>query len=160
MKYLKTFEAKFLKHSDPLSLANKLRNFSSEIEDVLIKLQEINDNIDTVKRFFIDQNRISLYYIHKGTKLIKIALVHKKDNYVSMLFTLFNQGWWINDKTFKNIQFFFDLVEDELKEYITNINDNKKYKSVKFDFHISEQDKILELINSYNAYINSLKYNI
>ena len=162
MKYIKEYEGnRYLKHSDPLSLHNKLRTFSEKIEKIIFLLKNLNNNDrDKVKRLFKDEYNITIYYFYGGTKQIKIGLTYNKDNTVSMTITIFNLPSFIPDEMKKNINFFVDFIKKELGNYFINENDHKKFITIKFKFHYLECDKILELMNQYQIYTDSSKYNL
>ena len=68
---------RYIKHSDPFALANKLRTFSKSLEDIVLLLKELNDDKhETLRRHFKDQNNITIYYKYSGTKILKISLRH------------------------------------------------------------------------------------
>lgn len=74
MKYLKKIEI-IIKHTDPISINNVLRDFSKRLEDIVIAFQNFENDttIKTyVRRYFHDDGRIAIYY--------KINLIYKNDN--------------------------------------------------------------------------------
>lgn len=156
MKFLKYYEGnRYIKHSDPLALYNKLRTFSEKLEKILLLLKKLNnDDREKVKRYFKDENNISIYYFVSGTKILKISLTHNKDNSVTMTIIFFKNYWCIN------INFFINFINETLSDYKFSEKDKKKYNTTKFKFHYLESNRILELIKNYEIYINSIKYNL
>ena len=76
MIYLKYFED-CIKHSDPIAVNHKLRDFSRRLEDIIILLQELNKfdlKNATVKRYFHENKAISIAYEDSMLgKLFKIS---------------------------------------------------------------------------------------
>lgn len=153
---------KYIKHSDPFALANKLRTFSRSLEDIVLLLKELNDDKhESLRRHFKDENNITIYYKYAGTKILKISLRHNKDNTVSMVFLLFKNNW-IPNHLYENIKDFYNYTKLDLSNYIFTESEgpHKRYKSTRYKFDYTECNNILKLLNSFEIYTNSMKYNL
>jgi len=161
MKYLKKFETT-IKHNDSIALNHPLRNFSRKLEDIVILLKEL-DNFDksTVRRYFMDDEKIYIIYKHKSHQLLKICL-QMQSEMIHLLISETSVRFW-NKGHIENSLDFFDFVDRELREYRSEnyepiVSSNFTY--ARYIFPINKMNDILNDLSAYESYIDSTKYNL
>lgn len=158
MKYLKLFEHN-IKHSDPLSINHPLRNFSRKLEDVIMSLQEL-DNLknSTVRRYFHDDERISIVYKYDYNKLLNISMNIENDESVLLTVTTYKMRYEKNKD--KNTNIFIDFIKLALKDYYIEQATINYNKIIYFRFQLNEVDVVLKEVEDYYIYNDANKYNL
>lgn len=155
MKYLKNFE-NTIKHSDPIAINHPLAIFSRKLEDIIIDLKNFDNFKNTVRRYFNDNESISISY--KGnSSILKIYL--NNDNENVYLKILSNTSKWYNNESENGLEF-SEFISNQLSKYKYNINlKNPHYMNIEYKFKISEMFNILSDIQ-FDKFLNYRKYNL
>lgn len=162
MKYLKTFE-KLLKKTDTKVLNNPLLNISEKLEELLLKIKELDEiehsNVkrekSKVRRYFNSYGDILINYFD-NTWLFKFKIFQYDDDV--RLITSYEPR---TNNIDKNSIDLYKFLKIELKEYITS----DFYKTLEsYRFPMSEIDIIIEKFKKYKDFleikINATKYNL
>ena len=164
MKYLKIFE-KLLHFDDPKVINNPLFNFSKKLEEVLLKIKELDstENINVIKekakvrKYFSIYGSIELKY-SDNAELFNFKILQYGDDVI--LTTSYGSR---TNNIDNNSIFFFDFIKKELSNYIdSHYNYAKCYESYRFP--MTELDNIIEKFEKFKEHIelkiSANKYNI
>lgn len=154
MKYLKLFEMT-IKHSDPIAVNHKLRNFSRKVEDVIIEIKDIDNynNNTKIRRYFnSDESIIISYSSFTRGKVLKLLLkvTGFTDDEVRMNVSCYKK--YNRDGINTSLEF-YNYLKNVISEYIVK----EDSISLDFKFPFSELDNILEILESFAA---AKKYNL
>lgn len=186
MKYLKTYET-IIKKTDSRAINNPFRFFIDRIEKILKKLEELDvvsyssasdGYINTrIRRYYNDDGEITINYSgnagfyysdmirfrikesSRSNDIVQLTVACDIDKFPEFTSTRTNS----DTKYKKNSIEFFNLIKDNLKEYINDYY-NLKDNIIVYDIPNSELNQVLEKIEKFEEYIdlhtNTNQYNL
>ena len=168
MIYLKYFED-CIKHSDPIAVNHKLRDFSRRLEDIIILLQELNKfdlKNATVKRYFHENKAISITY--EDSMLGKLLTVHLmlQENvefsiYVYKINRIIQSETPKNENCLKLFNFIDSILPSEYKsEMPYYVQSSTLFFRNIYNFPLTELNNVLNKLEEYRTYIDADKYNL
>lgn len=160
MKYIKSYE-KLIRNTDPRVLNHPLLEFTDLLKEILSNIHKLDQKYwenDTAKvaRYFSDKNDITINY---DVRLrIKLSLV--KDNVTMSV----NYGSFFINNVNKNSIEFFNFLDEELRNYYSNENNDGFRHLEVFNFKMKDIKHISHILNDYKEKLKMLlsteKYNL